>query len=81
MIIVWDESKRQANIAKHGFDFADVRASFFRDAVVRPAKLGRYRAFGELDGRTVALVFARLGTEAISLISLRPASAAERMRS
>ena len=28
MIIVWDEPKRLANIAKHGIDFADIGPDF-----------------------------------------------------
>jgi uncharacterized protein len=34
MRIVWDEPKRQANIAKHAMDFADLDAEFFLEAVV-----------------------------------------------
>jgi uncharacterized DUF497 family protein len=75
--IVWDEPKRLANIAKHGLDFADVDAGFFRGAVVRAGKERRFRAFGLLDGRLVALVFAPLGSEAIALVSLRRASVRE----
>ena len=29
--ITWDESKRQSNIAKHGFDFARVVSAFSED--------------------------------------------------
>jgi uncharacterized DUF497 family protein len=28
MVILWDEPKRQANIEKHGFDFADLTEDF-----------------------------------------------------
>ena len=34
MIIVWDEPKRQANLVKHGIDFADVGEGFFLSALV-----------------------------------------------
>lgn len=77
MKIVWDNPKREANIAKHGIDFADIPEEFFLSAVIQPAKLGRYRAIGRLDG-IIAVIFARLGTEGISLISARPASKDER---
>lgn len=80
MRIVWDEPKRLANLAKHGLDFEDVDPIFFETAVVRPAKQGRWQAFGSLQGTLVALVFAPLGSEALSLISLRTASAKERKR-
>lgn len=77
MIIVWDEPKRIANLAKHGVDFADVTEDFFLTAAIRPAKHGRFAAFGYLNG-ALAVIFATLGSEAISLVSARPASRKER---
>jgi uncharacterized protein len=77
MIIVWDEPKRQANIVKHGIDFADVGEDFFASAIVRPAKDGRLSAIGELNGLTT-VIFVTLGTEGVSIISARPASKKER---
>lgn len=77
MKIVWDEPKREANIAKHGIDFADIGEEFFAGAIVRSAKHGRFAAFGEFNG-VIAVIFATLGTEGISLISARPASRKER---
>lgn len=79
MRIVWDEPKQQANIIKHGLDFADLTMAFFESAVVRPARSSRFKAFGRFEDGTIAVVFAALGTEAISVISMRRASAAERM--
>lgn len=32
MRLVWDEPKRQQNIAKHGLDFADLTSAFFENA-------------------------------------------------
>ena len=55
-VIVWDEPKRQANLADRGLDFADLDEAFFLDAVV----------------------FAPLGTEGFSVVSMRPASRKER---
>ena len=78
MKIVWDEPKRQANLMKHGLDFASVPFELVLAARIATAKSGRYQALGLLDGRPVLMIFERLGTEAFSLISLRPASAAER---
>lgn len=79
MKITWDEQKRQGNIAKHGFDFADLNADFFLSSVVIPAKSGRYMAIGEFrDEAVVAVVFVPLGSETLSLISMRPASRKER---
>ena len=53
--------------------------AFFERAVVRPARPPRFMAFGRFEDGTVAVVFAALGTEAISVISMRRANAAERM--
>ena len=83
MKIVWDEPKRQANIATHGFDLADAESFDWETAIVLPGHAGksgrpRFRAVGWLGHELVTLVFSPLGAEAISVISLRPASRAER---
>lgn len=78
MLITWDEPKRLANIDKHGLDFTDLTISFFLDAVVVPAKLGRQMAIGRLEDGTLAVIFVTLGTEALSVISMRPAKKKER---
>lgn len=81
MRLVWDEPKRRQNIAKHGLDFADLLPDFFLTADVGPAQSGRFKALGEFDGRLiVAVVFRPLGSEAFSIISMRPASKQERRR-
>lgn len=77
-VIVWDEPKRQANIAKHGLDFASLTVEFFLAATVIPAHSGRHAAIGELGNGVVTTIFYELGTEALSIISLRPASKRER---
>ena len=77
--ILWDEPKRQANILKHGLDFAVLTEDFFLTACVVPAKAGRFMAIGDLDGmKVVVVVFAPLGSQALSVISMRPAGAKER---
>lgn len=78
MLIVWDEPKRLANLAKHGMDFAALSLEYFEAARVIEARPGRYKALGRLDDRAVAVIFAPLGAEALSVISMRPASANER---
>lgn len=78
MKITYDESKRQTNLTKHGHDFADLDLDFFENSVVIPAKGGRLMAIGVLRDGTIAVVFATLGTEAISIISMRDASRKER---
>ena len=77
-MIVWDEPKRLTNLAKHGLDFADLDEQFFLDSVVVPAKGGRHMAIGRMSDGTIAVVFATLGTEGVSVISMRPASQRER---
>lgn len=77
-MIVWDDAKRTANVAKHGLDFADVDALFLISALVVPARDGRYRAVGYLYGQAVTAIFKPIGSQGLSLISLRPASKEER---
>lgn len=76
--IVWDPPKHRLNLQHHGLDFGIVTLDFLADAIIRPAKKGRLQAIGTIDGRAVSLIFSLLGTEAVSLISLRAASVKER---
>ncbi|MDS9469698.1 BrnT family toxin [Paracoccus sp. MBLB3053] len=78
LMIVWDEPKRQINLAKHGLDFADLNEEFFLSSMVVPSKEGRHMAIGRLSDGTIAVVFATLGSEGVSVISMRPASKKER---
>ena len=78
LMIVWDEPKRDLNLSKHGLDFADLNEEFFLASVVVPAKEGRHMAIGHLADGTIAVVFVTLGTEGVSVISMRPASRKER---
>jgi len=78
MHIVWDENKRQSNIDKHGFDFADVVEVDWENAVINSTHDNRFKAIGRLYDRTVVVIYALLGTEAISIISFRAAKASER---
>jgi uncharacterized DUF497 family protein len=79
MKIVWDEPKRQANLAKHGLDFASLTVEFFEGSTVFPSTAGRAVAVGNLNGEIIiAVVIKPLGSEAISVISMRPASRKER---
>lgn len=77
-LIFWDEPKRQINLARHGLDFADLDEWFFLEAVTVPAKGNRHMAIGRLNDGTIVVVFAYLGTEGVSVISMRPASRKER---
>jgi uncharacterized protein len=79
MKIIYDEGKRLSNIEKHGLDFADLTIEFFAASTVIPAKSARFMAIGEFRGVIIiAVVFRPLGAEALSVISMRPASSRER---
>ncbi|MCC6946477.1 MAG: BrnT family toxin [Bradyrhizobiaceae bacterium] len=80
--VEWDENKRQANVAKHGIDFADALAVFSdpRCRVYGPrAGYGeaRFVAIGTSAGRVIAVVFTERG-EAVRIISARAARRNER---
>lgn len=76
--ITWDGPKRAASLANRGLDFATLDIAFFEGAVVVPAKQGRFMAIGRFRGSVLAVIFAPLGIEAVSVISMRRASRKER---
>jgi hypothetical protein len=78
MKIIWDEPKRLANLTKHRMNFADLNERFFDQAFVLPALGNRHRAIGVNIRGVICVVFAYYGKEAISIISMRPASSNER---
>ena len=79
MQIVYDEVKRAANLSKHGLDFADLDLAFFDEATFGRAKMGRLIAVGEFRGQMIIAVIVKpMGKEALSVISMRPASQSER---
>jgi len=78
MRIVWDEPKRLANIEKHGLDFANLSLEFFDTALVGAARGGRRKAIGRLADGTIVVIFVQLGSERLSVISMRTARRDER---
>jgi len=77
----WDEAKRQANIVKHGFDFADAEKVFAgpmvlleddRDAYAEQRMIG----IGLLDQVVVLIVHVE-GEKVIRIISMRKADSDE----
>jgi uncharacterized DUF497 family protein len=76
--IVWDEPKRLSNLDKHEMDFADLTIDFFERAALYPAKGGRTMAIGTVDDEVVTVIFGRLGSEAISVVSMRIAGVKEK---
>ncbi|KQT07849.1 hypothetical protein ASG40_13160 [Methylobacterium sp. Leaf399] len=80
-----DEPRRLANVANHGFDFAEFEIAFgidrFLTRPARPSRNGRRRflLIGLWKAEVVvAAVISPLGSEAISLVSVRRASITER---
>lgn len=78
MRIVWDEPKRLANLDKHELDFRDLTPQFFDEALIVPARERRQAAIGRLADDTLTVIYFELGTEAVSVISMRHASPKER---
>lgn len=78
MEILWDEPKRHSTLETRGMDFADVTEEFFESALILPARTNRYLAIGMLDAEIISVVFHPLGTEALSIVSMRHASRKER---
>ena len=52
--------------------------AFFEGSVIVPAKSGRLIAVGRHRNGMIVVVFVTLGTEGVSVISMRPASRRER---
>ena len=80
MKILWDEPKRLANLDKHGLDFIDLDEAFFENSLVVGAKKHRLMAIGRSKRGVIVVVFVTMGEEAVSVISMRPASPRERTR-
>jgi hypothetical protein len=78
MQILWDEPKRAQNLEKHGMDFADLDLEFLLGGVVIPARSGRFKVIGRHGLAAITVVFKPTGREALSIISMRPASRSER---
>jgi uncharacterized DUF497 family protein len=74
MKIVWDELKRRSNLAKHGYDFADLTEQFFEDGNDIPSYDDRRLLVGKFGRKTIVVVFRPLGQEAVSVISMRDAN-------
>lgn len=84
VVIIVPEPKRIANLAKHGIDMNDFAGGFSWDrhlsGPTRPSLTGRLRErlVGTLNGRVVIVIVSPLGSDALSVVSIRPASVKER---
>jgi uncharacterized DUF497 family protein len=82
-IFTWDEPKRLANIDRHELDFADAETGDWNHALIRETHAGRrgeprFKAIVRVCNRLIIVVFSPLGTEALSVISMRDANAKEK---
>ncbi|WP_455466403.1 BrnT family toxin [Bartonella sp. B39] len=66
------------NIDKHKLDFADVIYFDWEHTFIDATYSNRMKAIGYFADGTTIVVFAKLGTEAISIISFRHANKKER---
>jgi uncharacterized DUF497 family protein len=83
LVLFWDPPKRLRNLKRHGLDFAEAQKFDWTTADVSETHAGsrgerRLKAIGFLGDRLIALIFAPLGTEGLSVISMRAASRKER---
>jgi uncharacterized DUF497 family protein len=77
----WDEAKRKRNLAKHGVDFAAIERFDWTASTAGPDQRLAYGetrilAYGFLDGRLHAVVYAQRG-QSRRIISLRKANRRE----
>lgn len=75
----WDETKRRANLRKHGIDFTDIPKMLEGDLVVLADDRydygePRFMAFGFLSGHLVSVAYTERSENVIRLISARKAS-------
>ena len=78
MRIVWDETKRQSNLHKHGLDFADVEHAFFGITYTMEDQRFRYheQRFVTLGllGDTVVVVAHTEDADELRIVSMRKAT-------
>jgi len=81
----WDEQKNQANIKKHGMNFADAHKVFEYPMLVNLDDRQDYRedrwiGVGLMDMRVVVIVFTEPDENTIRVVSFRKATSDERKR-
>lgn len=83
-MITWDDTKRRANMAKHGLDFVGAEAVFDGPVMTEEdARLAygepRTNLIGLLHGSVVFMTYTERGDD-LHIISLRPATRHEAQR-
>lgn len=79
MKITFDHPKRETTLAARKLDMADLTPAFFEAATIFETRDDRLMAIGLFQDTLITVIFKPLGTEAISVISMRRASRKERM--
>lgn len=79
MRFTWDEAKRQSNLRKHGFDFANAEVVFKSDVIILeddrfPYGEDHFIALGWLGDALIAVAFVEEDQDTIRVISMRKAS-------
>lgn len=83
MQFIWDENKRQANLTKHGFDFADASQVFagatltFEDSRFAYGEQ-RFITSGLLQGRIIVIAHTE-SQDAVRIISMREGTKREQI--
>jgi uncharacterized protein len=82
-VIEWDETKRQSNIIKHGFDFLRAEDVLYGSHVVIPSKYAsneqRFLAIGVIEDRFATVVYTMRDGN-LRIISIRSARDGERRK-
>jgi len=84
IMILWDETKRQVNLVKHGIDCVGAEAIFDEFMLIREDDRiadgeVRFRALGVKAGRVAGVVYTERG-EDVRIISIRKATTYETER-
>jgi uncharacterized DUF497 family protein len=80
--LTWDETKRQANLQKHGLDFADagevLNSRYRLDLMVERNGEQRFQSFSYVMNRPAVLSLVHLDrNNTVRVVSFRPASQLE----
>lgn len=78
----WDETKRAANLAKHGIDFVDALEMFAAPMFVRSDERKdygepRWQGLGFVQGRLMVVAYTKREPNTVRIISLRKANSRE----
>jgi uncharacterized DUF497 family protein len=79
MTFEWNEAKNQANVRKHGFNFAEAEQMFRGPLFVRPdtredSGEERWVGLGTIGGHIAVVAFTELSQDTIRVISFRKAN-------